>query len=316
MPPQDTDQEPTLHAGELPEHLPLLHQLRSLLLGKALSSAHMENTLLSKIIALPVFSSDAISSVAYATQEIVLVMGAAGLWSLSQRSGYAHYTLLVSGLIVALLIIVVSSYWQTIFAYPSGGGSYIVSKENLGTNWSLIAAGALLIDYVLTVSVSVASGVQNLSSVPFLVRFHPDPPKKNTVLILVGDLNQGTLHALNYGKLLSPNCRGVHVEIEPNDSRRLQEQWPQFCQGVPLTVLPSPYRSVARPLKSYIAEVNKEHEDDFVTIVIPEAVPEKWWQQILHGQVGLRLKLAFLGHSDIIVSNVRYRLERPANWKP
>ena len=75
---------------------------------------------------------------------------------------------------MALLVIVVTSYWQTIFAYPSGGGSYIVSKENLGTNWSLIAAGALLIDYVLTVSVSIASGVQNLAGVPFLTRFHPE----------------------------------------------------------------------------------------------------------------------------------------------
>ena len=174
MTPPDTGEEPTLHAGELPEHLPLLHQLRRMLLGQALSSAHMEHTLLSKIIALPVFSSDAISSVAYATQEIVLVMGAVGIASLTDHRAYTHYTMLVSALIVALLIIVVTSYWQTIFAYPSGGGSYIVSKENLGTNWSLIAAGALLIDYVLTVPVSVASGVQNLASVPFLTRFHPD----------------------------------------------------------------------------------------------------------------------------------------------
>ena len=661
MTPPGTDAEQTLHPGELPEHLPLLQQLRRILLGKALSSAHMEHTLLSKIIALPVFSSDAISSVAYATQEIVLVMGAVGIASLSDRSAYTHYTLLVSALIVALLIIVVTSYWQTIFAYPSGGGSYIVSKENLGTNWSLIAAGALLIDYVLTVSVSVASGVQNLASVPFLTRFHPDkhlvpiciffivlllianlrglkesgtifavpayifvvmcyvmiglglfgglfhwhahmadinsvynsapdawkraqhqasavgilvlmrafangcsamtgteavsngipafrepksrnaaltllamgiilgtlfmgisylatrlhvvyydgapavidqisgaifgktgamsilylttqiftaailvlaantsfadfprlssilardgflpkqlhklgdrlvfsngivllgifaavilwikkgnvdaliplyatgvftaftlsqagmvhhwlklrqdpekgkgwhwrmavnglgalvtfavlatiliekfkegawisvlltailfftfrtinkhystvaeidrqlaphpdPPIKNTVLVLVGGLHQGTLHALTYGKLLSPDCRAVHVEIEVDDSKKLQEQWPQFGKGVPLIVLPSPYRSVTRPLRSYIAQVNKEHEDDFVTVVIPEAVPEQWWQQILHGQVGLRLKFAFLGHSDIIVSNIRYRIERP-----
>ena len=129
--------------------------------------------------------------------------------------------------------------------------------------------------------------------------------------MLVGNLHQGTLHALTYGKLLSPDCRAVHVEIEPDDSKRLQEKWPEFSKGVPLVVLPSPYRSVTRPLKNYIAEVNKEHEDDFVTVIIPEAVPEKWWQQFLHGQVGLRLKLAFLGHSDIIVSNVRYRIERP-----
>ena len=76
--------------------------------------------------------------------------------------------MLITGLIVALLVIVVISYWQTIFGYPSGGGSYIVSKDNLGALPGLIAAAALLIDYVLTVSVSIASGVQNLGGIPFL----------------------------------------------------------------------------------------------------------------------------------------------------
>ncbi len=654
------ENELAIETGELPEHLSPFTYLRRKLLGKAMSSNQTEHTLLSKIIALPVFSSDAISSVAYATQEIVLVLGAAGLGAMSQRGAYTHNTLLVSGLIVALLIIVVSSYWQTIFAYPNGGGSYIVSKENLGVNWSLIAAAALLIDYILTVSVSAASGVQNLASIPFLIRFHPEkhlvpiciffivlllianlrglkesgtifavptyifvgmcylmiglalfgglagwhahmeeikrvtdaapeawkhathqgglllvlllmrafangcsamtgteavsngipafqepksknaaltlvamgvilgtlflgisflatrlhvlyydgapavidqisgavfgktgtlsvlylttqiftasililaantsfadfprlgsilardgflpkqmhklgdrlvysngiillgvfagiliwvkkgnvdaliplyavgvftaftlsqagmvhhwlklkddkekgkgwhwrmavnglgavvtfvvlctiliekfkegawisvvltallflmfrkinkhyaevaeendhvaldpnPPKENTVLVVVGTLNQGTIRALEYGKLLSPNCRAIHVEAEPDDSKKIKEQWPRFGLGIPLIILPSPYRSVAGPLKKYIAEVHKELQNDFVTLVIPEAVPVKWWQQILHGQVGLRLKLSFLGHSDVIVSNVRYQLLR------
>ena len=648
-------------AGDLPEHSSLMNTLRRLLIGRALSSDQHEHGLLSRLIALPVFSSDAISSVAYATQEIVLVMGAAGLAGLAQQSAYAHYTLLVSGLIVTLLVIVVTSYWQTIFAYPSGGGSYIVSKENLGTNWSLIAAGALLIDYVLTVSVSIASGVQNLGGVPFLERFHPDhhlvpiclffiallivanlrglkesgtlfaiptyvfmglcylmitlgligglfgwhahteqiqkvytdappewkrlqhhvgavgllvlmrafangcsamtgteavsngipafqepksknaaltlltmgvilgtlfmgisflatrlhvayyegapavidqisgavfgktgamsllyvatqlftagilvlaantsfadfprlssilardgflpkqlhklgdrlvfsngililgvfaaallvlkkgnvdaliplyavgvftaftlsqwgmvhhwlklkddkengkgwqwriavnglgavvtfvvlgtilwekfregawisvlltgllfgvfkaikghyddvaeqnahvvadpnPPTENTVLVLVSTLHQGAIRAIEYGKLLCPDVRAVHVEISPEDSQKLREQWPKLGQDVPLIILPSPYRSVGKPVRRYIEEVHKEKENDYVTLVIPEAVPDKWWQQILHGQAGLRLKLAFLGRSDVIVSNVRYRLQRP-----
>src|SRR5205807_875232 len=130
------------------------------------------HALLPKFLALPVFSSDAISSVAYATQQIILALGAAGLWVMAERAAYTRYTLLVSGLIVLLLAIVVISYWQTIFAYPSGGGSYIVSKDNLGTLPGLIAAAALLVDYVLPVSVSIAAGVQNLASIPVLERFH------------------------------------------------------------------------------------------------------------------------------------------------
>src|SRR5262249_23764056 len=125
-----------------------------------------------KLLALPVFASDAISSVAYATQQILLALGAAGLWIASQRGAYTHYTLLVSGAIVLLLAIIVVSYWQTIFPYPSGGGSYIVSRDNLGVLPGLVAAAALLIDYVLTVSVSIASGVQNLASIPALERLH------------------------------------------------------------------------------------------------------------------------------------------------
>src|SRR5579872_4597088 len=147
-------------------------RFRRLLLGSPVSSEHMEHTLLPKFLALPVFASDAISSVAYATQQIILALGAAGLWLAEEKGAYTHYTLLIAGLIVFLLAIVVTSYWQTIFAYPRGGGSYIVSKDNLGTLPGLVAGGALLIDYVLTVAVSIAAGVQNLVSIPFFVHYH------------------------------------------------------------------------------------------------------------------------------------------------
>ncbi len=144
---------------------------RTCVIGQPLSSEKMEHTLLSKFLALPVFASDAISSVAYATQEIILFLGMStiggvGLWEVKNKLEYQHYTMLLTGLIVALLAIVVFSYWQTIHGYPNGGGSYIVSKDNLGTYPGLIAAAALLIDYVLTVAVSIASGVQNLKNLP------------------------------------------------------------------------------------------------------------------------------------------------------
>jgi len=143
-----------------------MQRLRRIVFGSPISTEHAEHTLLPKVLALPVFASDAISSVAYATQQIILALGAAGLYVTSLHEQYKHYTMLITGLIVALLVIVVISYWQTIFGYPSGGGSYIVSRENLGDLPGLIAAAALLIDYVLTVSVSIASGVQNLSGLP------------------------------------------------------------------------------------------------------------------------------------------------------
>jgi amino acid transporter len=171
-------------------------RLRRLLLGSPISSAHAEHTLLPKFLALPVFASDAISSVAYATQQIVLALGAAGLWIASERAAYTSYTMLITGLIVALLAIVVISYWQTIFAYPSGGGSYIVSKDNLGTIPGLVAAAALLIDYVLTVSVSIASGVQNLASIPFVERWHLDQHLVSFCLLFILLLTLANLRGL------------------------------------------------------------------------------------------------------------------------
>ncbi|NLH97953.1 MAG: APC family permease [Chthonomonadales bacterium] len=144
-----------------------INPLRLLLFGRPIATEQAETTRLPKIIALPVFASDAISSSAYATQEILLVLCAAGLWAVHTQL-YRSLPVGITLSIVALLAVVVVSYWQTIFAYPSGGGSYVVSKENLGAMPGLIAGAALLIDYVLTVAVSIASGVQNIIHTPAL----------------------------------------------------------------------------------------------------------------------------------------------------
>jgi amino acid transporter len=133
---------------------------KRVLIGKPIASAEEHNQRLNKKVALPIFASDAISSTAYATQEILVV-----LLSLA-GAGVAAYTRLVpiAAIVVVLLAIVVFSYRQTIFAYPSGGGAYVVSKDNLGAYPSLVAGGSLLVDYTLTVAVSVAGGVAAIVS--------------------------------------------------------------------------------------------------------------------------------------------------------
>lgn len=142
-----------------------LEQLKRLFVGTPLPTAQQRHERLGKATALATFASDALSSVAYATEEILLVLILAGTVALS-------YSLPIGVAIAALIAIVVSSYRQTIRAYPQGGGSYIVTKDNLGTYPGLVAGGALLIDYVLTVAVSVAAGVAALTSaVPFLFRY-------------------------------------------------------------------------------------------------------------------------------------------------
>ena len=136
--------------------------LKRVLLGRQVSSAKLEHTLLPKVLALPVFSSDALSSVAYATEEMMIALSFAGALAFS--------TMLPIGAVVAIVLaIVVTSYRQTVRAYPRGGGSYIVARENLGTLPGLVAAAAILQDYVLTVAVSVTAGtIAIVSAVPGL----------------------------------------------------------------------------------------------------------------------------------------------------
>jgi amino acid transporter len=131
--------------------------LKRLLVGRAIPSFKSEHQLLPKFLALPVFSSDPLSSVAYATEEMMLVLVLAGEAGLRERLPLAIG-------IGVLLVIVVTSYRQTVRAYPMGGGSYIVARENLGTIPGLIAAAAILMDYVLTVAVSVTAGTVAITS--------------------------------------------------------------------------------------------------------------------------------------------------------
>ena len=143
----------------------LFSQIKQVLVGKSLpTSAHAEERL-SNAEGLAVLSSDALSSVAYATEEILLVLVAAG-------SGALIWSLPIAVTIVVLLVLVILSYRQTIRAYPKGGGSYIVARENLGILPGLVAGGSLMIDYILTVTVSISAGTAALTSaVPSLQPF-------------------------------------------------------------------------------------------------------------------------------------------------
>ena len=136
----------------------MLSTFKRLLVGRPLATADESHQRLPKVIALAIFASDAISSTAYATEEILHVLVPhIGMASLG-------YLVPISLVVMALLAIVITSYRQTIFAYPSGGGSYVVSRDNLGETPALVAGSSLLIDYVLTVAVSVSAGVAAITS--------------------------------------------------------------------------------------------------------------------------------------------------------
>ena len=159
--------------------------VKRMLVGRKLASAQLGETLLPKRIALPVFASDALSSVAYAPDEILLTLSLAGM------VGFA-YSWQIAAAVAVVMFLVVMSYRQTVHAYPSGGGDYEVATVNLGPTWGLVVASALLVDYVLTVAVSVSSGVQNAKAMfPFLQG------------------NEGLVAALIVVVLMTMNLRGV-----------------------------------------------------------------------------------------------------------
>ena len=135
-----------------------------------------------------------------------------------------------------------------------------------------------------------------------------EPPVNNTVLVLVGDLHMGVVKALRYAQSLSPSPKAVYVELDPSATARLEERWSKGGCGVPMVVLASPYRSMLRPLLDYIGRIRERDANSVVTIVIPEFVPRRWWQHLLHNQTALLVKGALLFRRGVVVVDVPFHL--------
>lgn len=175
---------------------------KRLLVGRKLASAQLGETLLSKRIALPVFASDALSSVAYAPDEILLTLSLAGMVAFA-------WSWKVALAVGAVMLVVIASYRQIVHAYPSGGGDYEVATVNLGPRAGMVVASALLVDYVLTVAVSVSSGVQNAEALIPQLEGREGPVAAVMILLLMslnlrGVRESGTLFAIpTYGFMLA-----------------------------------------------------------------------------------------------------------------
>lgn len=176
----------------------VLDSPKRLLVGRPLRSSQLRETLLPKRLALPIFCSDPLSSNAYATEQVLLALSVGGL-------ALIYLAPWVTGAVILLLVVVIASYRQICHAYPLGGGAYAVSRANLGQNPSLVAASALLVDYVLTVAVSVAAGVANVVSavqplVPYAVHLALGMVAILTLVNLRGVRQTGALFAIpTYG---------------------------------------------------------------------------------------------------------------------
>jgi amino acid transporter len=138
--------------------------------------------------------------------------------------------------------------------------------------------------------------------------WQPRRARHNTVLVPISGMQRAVVEALDYAKTLSPDARAVYVNIDPGETERLRTQWAQWGEGVPLVVLDSPYRSLMEPLLEYIEQVNGERSDDYVTVVLPEFVPARWWHHLFHNQRALLIKGALLFKRNTVVTSVPFHL--------
>ena len=139
------------------------------------------------------------------------------------------------------------------------------------------------------------------------------PALHHTVLVLVGDVHRGVLRAVQYARTLAApeaRVRAVFVETDPAHTARVEEKWTTWGLGVPLVVLASPYRSLVRPLLDYIDQIQARGANEMVTVVLPEFLPRRWWQHVLHNQTALLIKATLLFRRNLVVADVPYLLRR------
>jgi amino acid transporter len=138
----------------------------------------------------------------------------------------------------------------------------------------------------------------------------PRAVRRHTVVVLISGVHRGVIPAIQYALSLAPdNTTAVYVDLDAETTAKLRVKWEQWGSGIPLVVLDSPYRSLLRPLLQYIDEVDALYDDDVMTIILPEFIPAKWWQHLLHNQTALLIKAALLFSKGKTVLSVPYHLD-------
>ena len=170
--------------------------------------------------------------------------------------------------------------------------------------WLIVAVIALLVLFFR----SIRRHYELVAAQLTLKDWEADPESHNTVILPISGVHKAVLKALRYAKSLSTDVRAVYVETDPRVTQEIREQWETWGHGVSLVVLQSPYRSLLRPLLSYIVEADDARPDNFVTVVLPEFVPARWWHHLLHNQRALLIKGALLFKPNTIVTSVPFHL--------
>ncbi len=183
----------------------------------------------------------------------------------------------------------------------------IASTKFLHGAWIVVALIPLIIIWFRTVHDHYRAVAEQIA----LERDHRPPvPRRNTVLVPISGVNRAVIRAVDYARSRPGDIRAVLVDVDKEETARIEIQWAQWGCGVHLVVLPSPYRSVLGSLLDYIEEVLQKDPQAWITVVLPEILPARWWQNILHNQRALMLKAALLFKERVILTNVPFHLER------
>jgi len=168
----------------------------------------------------------------------------------------------------------------------------------------------VLIPVLVAVFISTHRHYARVADQLSLKQWHGEVRQHSTVLVPIGGVHRAVLQAVEYARSLSDDVRALFVDTDPVSTEKVRKDWERWGEGTMLVVLPSPYRSLMEPLLEYIEQLQAAHPDDYVTVILPEFVPKRWWQHLLHNQRALLIKGALLFRPRVVVTSVPFHLER------
>jgi len=201
--------------------------------------------------------------------------------------------------------------WKT-SAFINGFGACVTSVVLVIVTITKTLEGAWIVLLLIPIIVGVFRVTRNhydhVASQLTLRGYTPPRRIHNTVLVPIGGLQRAVVEALRYSESLSDDVRAIYVDVDPWATEQIKRDWEKWGGRVRLVVLSSPYRSVMEPLLEYIEQVENERRDDYVTVILPEFVPARWWQHLLHNQRALLIKGALLFRPNTVVTSVPFHL--------
>jgi amino acid transporter len=207
--------------------------------------------------------------------------------------------------------------WQRSIAI-NGFGAFATGVVTLVVTITRFTQGAwivtLLIPLTVWIFLSIHKHYQNVAVQLSLERFGAPPAiRRHRVIVPIGGVHQGVIHALQYARSISPDVTAIIADVDPEQTKRILEKWKRWGDGIRLEVLPSPYRSIIGPIHEYLDRIELDRQAlDMVTVVLPQFVPSHWWGNLLHNQNALLLRMSLIFRRGTVVTDVPYRLRSRA----